>query len=259
MKKPTVSSPTLFISDVHLGGFSKEENERIESELVQLISFCERQNIQLAILGDLFDYWMEYPSRIPSLGQQLLDRFEKYNRSFGPTLYITGNHDNWTRGHFSDRGFYVEPESFSLQLGSKHILLLHGDGLSDPNVDLQRPLMHRILRSPKFIRLYQHIFPASMGISIMKYFSRINRRFDNQSSDESILNNWAKYYLKKSDTDLIISGHDHIPRRKHFAFGRYINLGTFCKHQTMAFYNNDTIEIVFWEPKSQTLQPFDSK
>lgn len=258
MDIPTLSSPLLFISDVHLGGFAEKENERIESELVQLISFCERNNIQLAILGDLFDYWMEYPDTVPSLGQQLLRRFEEYNRQFGPTLYITGNHDNWTRGHFSDRGFYVEPESFSLKLGSKSVLLLHGDGLTDPNLNLERPLMHRVLRSPQFIRLFQSIFSASTGINIMKYFSRLNRRFDDQSADGSDLNNWAANHLQKTNTDLIISGHDHIPRKKQFAFGCYINLGTFCKHRTMAYYNNNTIQIVSWEPESQTLQPFDS-
>ncbi|NIU01308.1 MAG: hypothetical protein GWN62_08805, partial [Aliifodinibius sp.] len=99
--------PLLFISDVHLGGFSDNKNERIESELIQLINYCQRNDIHLAVLGDLFDYWMEYPDFVPNLGRKLLDRFESFNKELGPTLYITGNHDNWTRNHLEDRGFYL--------------------------------------------------------------------------------------------------------------------------------------------------------
>src|SRR5699024_711245 len=258
MQQPTLSPPLLFVSDVHLGGFSKAENDRIEAELLQLINYCQRNEIQLAILGDLFDYWMEYPHFIPTLGRRLLDRFEEYNRALGPTLYITGNHDNWTRGHLADRGFFIEEESLKLSLGDRNLLLLHGDGLKEPAYGLARPRMHQLLRSSSFIRLYQRIFPPRAGLQMMKYFSRLNRWPDRQSGDGTKLDGWAKQQLSGSKTDLIIAGHDHIPRRKHFAFGCYINLGTFCTHRTMAYYNKSSFEIVSWKPETQSLQPFDS-
>jgi UDP-2,3-diacylglucosamine pyrophosphatase LpxH len=258
MDQPNLSPPLLFLSDVHLGGFSDQENSRIESELVQLISYCQRNNIQLAILGDLFDYWMEFPDQPPRLGQKLLDRFEEYNRQLGPTLYITGNHDNWTFGHLEDRGFAVEPEYQTMIIGDQRCLLLHGDGLRDPALKVPRPLMNRIIRHPLFIKWYQRLCTPSIGISIMKHFSRFNRWLDGQQAKTEALNNWAKKQLKQSEWDLIISGHDHMPRRKHFPFGSYINLGTFYNHRTMALYNNASVTIVSWEAETQSIQPFDS-
>lgn len=257
MDELTLSAPILFISDAHLGGFSDTENTRIESELIQLINYCQRNNIRLAVLGDLFDYWMEFPDYIPSLGRQLLDRFEEYNRTLGPTLYITGNHDNWTRGHLSDRGFHVVPEYVELTLDGKKIMLLHGDGLADGTFGLKRPFMHRLLRDSSFIKLYQQVFTPSVGLWLMKHFSKFNRWINREEDNRATLTNWTKQQLQQSEFDLIISGHDHIPRREQFTFGRYINLGTFYKHRTMAFYNNTSADLVFWEPGTQSLQPFD--
>lgn len=59
----------LFLSDAHLGGFSKEKNRKIEEDLIELVDYCLEQQIQIAVLGDLFDYWMEYPGSIPALGK----------------------------------------------------------------------------------------------------------------------------------------------------------------------------------------------
>lgn len=257
MDSPQIEPPLLFISDIHLGGFTDRENARIESELIQLLNYCQRNGIRLAVLGDLFDYWMEYPAFIPSLSQKLLDRFEEFNTQLGPTLFITGNHDNWTRNHLKDRGFYLIHEEFQCNIANKPALTLHGDGLSDPTYQLKRPLMHRMLRSRSFINLFQKVFPPQMGIAIMKYFSRITRKMEWDSHKEEILNKWAKQQLKNSTLELILCGHDHIPRMKQFPFGTYINLGTFYHHRTMAFYNNSGINLVCWKPELQTLTQFE--
>lgn len=55
---------SLFISDVHLGAFDKATEKEIEDELIALINHCCEQKIKIYILGDLFDYWMEYPKKI---------------------------------------------------------------------------------------------------------------------------------------------------------------------------------------------------
>lgn len=256
MDVPALNSPLLFISDIHLGGFSESQNARIQSELIQLINYCQRNDIRIAILGDLFDYWMEYPNAVPQLGKSLLDRFEAFNKQMGPTLFITGNHDNWTRAHLSNRGFYLVHEDYVFHLDDKQFLTLHGDGLADPVHNLERPLIHRFLRSPSFVKFFQTVFPPKMGIAIMKYFSRITRQMDWNPQKEKKLNNWAKNQLKSNKHDFILCGHDHIPRKKQFPFGTYINLGTFYEHRTMAFYNNNEMNLVCWEVNSQTLKQF---
>lgn len=258
MDSPAPDPPLLFISDVHFGGFSKSQNERIESELIQLINYCLRNNIRMAILGDLFDYWMEYPDFEPSFAQRLLDRFEEYNNQLGPTLFITGNHDNWTRDHLRQRGFYLIHETYQFNLDKEQVLMLHGDGLADSSLQLKRPLLHRFLRSDVFVSSFQALFPPALGLTLMKYFSRVTRKMDWNPHKENHLNNWAKKQLKKSTATVVLAGHDHIPREKQFSFGTYINLGTFYKHRTMALYNKEGISLVEWRPHLQTLTKFEN-
>lgn len=258
MDEPNLKPPVLFISDAHLGGFSEAENARIEKELIQLIDYCQDNGIRLVVLGDLFDYWMEFPDYIPPLGEALLRRFRRYNRQLGPTLFISGNHDNWTRGHLEACGFYVEPEYVIVRLQNRRCLLLHGDGLRNGAFDLKRPLMHRMLRHPLFIRYYQQVLSPRLGLRLMKYFSRFNRWMDRDRDYAAPLNRWAEELLEDAPLDFIICGHDHVPRRKHFSFGSYINLGTFFKHRTMAFYNNGAVSLVHWKPDTCSLKPVDS-
>lgn len=259
MKEPNLEQPILFVSDAHLGGFSEEENHRIETELIQLIDYCQQKQIQIALLGDLFDYWMEYPQYVPSLGERILERFEEFNTQMGPSLYITGNHDNWTNNHLLQRGFYLEHEQFLCAMNNKNVMLLHGDGLTDSSHGLQRPRSHKLLRNDHFIKLYQTILPPEWGLTVMKHYSRFSRMFLSAHPDIKKLNDWACRMLKNSPVDIIISGHDHVPRRKQFSFGTYINLGTFYKHRTMALYNKNTLSLVLWEPARKALEPFDSK
>jgi len=258
MNLPTLEQPMLFLSDAHLGGFSTEENQRIESDLIQLINYCQRNEVRISILGDLFDYWMEYPNHVPEVGKRLLDRFEDFNRALGPTLFITGNHDNWTRDHLRDRGFYLEHEDYFFSLNGKKIMTLHGDGLTDNEHNLERPVTHKLLRNEKFLDIFQRLLSPETGLKTMKYFSRFNRFVEWQSDKSAKLNTWAKEQLKTSDIDFILCGHDHKPRQKQFPFGTYINLGTFYKHKTMAYCNNDVISLVCWEPKTQSLTQFET-
>lgn len=236
----------LFLSDAHLGGFNREQNNRIERELIHVVDYCQRNRIKIYILGDLFDYWMEYPGHIPALGEKLRSRFRDYNRELGPTLYITGNHDNWIRSHFRDIGFATERDFQTLQLDGKNVLLLHGDGLPEADGTVRRPPMHRLLRNGRFVRFYQNLFAPQTGLHLMKWFSRINRVPERLRQNPDKLNRWAEHHLEATDIDLIICGHDHVPRVITHPFGTYFNLGTFYKQKTAVLYNNRSADLVVW-------------
>ncbi|MDX1637836.1 MAG: UDP-2,3-diacylglucosamine diphosphatase [Balneolaceae bacterium] len=246
--------PLLFLSDVHLGGFSPDKNQRLEKQLIGLVDYCEENNIKIFLLGDLYDYWMEYPNHRPELGERLNRRFETYNKRFGPTLFITGNHDNWTRSYFESIGFTVEPDYRLLNRDGTRILLMHGDGLPDTDGTVQRPAMHRLLRNASFISLYQRLFPPATGLAVMKWFSRLNRLLGQFREDAETLDAWAESRLRNTDTDLVLCGHDHIPRKKEYSFGTFCNLGTFYKHRTVALYNNGHVELVVWNDTSRQLE-----
>lgn len=245
----------LFLSDVHLGGFSDEKNQFLENELIRLVDYCESNNIQIHILGDFFDYWMEFPNYIPEVGRSILDRFETYNLSTGGnTTYITGNHDYWTVSHFEERGFRVEHEFVELELDQKKILLCHGDGLAEKKFQLQRPLLHRFIRNPKFITFYKTVLTGKTGVELMKRFSAFTR--DEDEIDTERLSKWAEFMLHLFPYDVIISGHDHVPRKETFSGGVYINTGAFHRYKTFLKYTKGAFNLVTWNDGGNELKPF---
>ncbi|MDZ7806743.1 MAG: metallophosphoesterase [Gracilimonas sp.] len=246
----------IFISDVHLGAFSQETNSKIEQDLIKLVRYCTEHRIKINILGDLFDYWMEFPEKnfIPALGSGVLKEFERYNKEITSTLYITGNHDNWTFGHFEDCGFDVEENFRLVEIQGTRVLMMHGDGVAASKIDFPRAVFHRLLRNPEFINVYQKVFTPERGLATMKAFSNFTRQRNNHNPEP--LNRQAKKIFDKHNLDYIISGHDHVPRIETFSQGNYINLGAFFNNRTLALYNNKGLNLVKWKAESNSFIPF---
>ncbi|MEX2602525.1 MAG: metallophosphoesterase [Balneolaceae bacterium] len=245
--------PDIFLSDLHYGAHDEETDQQIKSDLFSLLDYCEKHHVRIHILGDLFDYWMEYPGDFPEIGKQILKRFEEYHRDNPATLFITGNHDNWTREAFATAGFDVEPEFRILNLEGSLVFLLHGDGLASSEFRLKRPLLHRLIRSSWFVTFFQNLTTPAGGLFLMKYFSRFSRW--KSHPDPSRLNRWAKEFLASGRADLILSGHDHVPRVETFDFGTYINVGTFSEDRTAALHTNGVFELVTWDSENRQLLP----
>jgi UDP-2,3-diacylglucosamine hydrolase len=243
----------LFISDAHIGAFTESVNRSIEESLVKLVHYCREHQYQVHILGDLFDYWMEYPGHKPQLGRHILTALSELSRDAAPVTYIFGNHDNWTNGYFTKLGLNTEVDYYDFTCGGTRFFLHHGDGLSDPEFGLPRPLFHRLLRSAWFTKLYQAIYPPEAGLHLMKTFSAMSR--ENIVFEPGRLNMWSKNLLNNSTFNVVISGHDHIPRVETFKGGTYINLGAFYKHSTVARYTNGTPELVRWSAIDNDLIP----
>lgn len=241
----------LFISDVHLGAFAGEKELKVEKKIISLIEYATHKKAKLYVLGDLFDYWMEYPNSkfVPSIGEKVLDKFEKYNQAVSPAIYVTGNHDNWTFGHFEKRGFDVESKFRTISIGKSKVLIMHGDGKVGERNDILRPTFHTILRNPSFTSYYQKIFPPEIGLKLMKTFSNITR--NRNHSNPIPLNNHAKSILNSKEIDFVFCGHDHIPRVETFKNGTYINLGTFFEHGTLVRHINNEFQLVIWRDRTK--------
>ena len=247
----------IFLSDVHLGAFSDEQNQHLENKLIRLVDYCEINDIQIHILGDFFDFWMEYPNYIPDIGQAVLERFEAYHKSTGNrSTYITGNHDFWTVSHFEECGFNVEHEYIHLQLDETDFFLCHGDGLKEEKFQLSRPILHKFIRDPRFITFYKTMLSAQTGVHIMKSFSSLTK---DEKIETERLSSWAKFMAENFSYDVIISGHDHLPRTETFPGGTYINTGAFYNYSTVLMYNNRGFNLVIWSGEDQEFLPFQNQ
>ena len=246
----------IFISDVHLGAFSDQKNAQIENELVALIEYAIHKKTRLYVLGDLFDYWMEFPGSqtIPQIGKKALAAFFEYNRTVCPALFITGNHDNWTLGYFEELGFKVEADFCVVEIDTIKTLLLHGDGTFDNNGLFLRGLLHRILRNESFLKIYRWILPPKLGIFMMNAFSSFSKLLER--SDPIPLSKNAAWASEHLGVKAVLCGHDHLPRTEHLAHGLYINTGTFFHHKTVGRYVNGEFELVTWKSSTKEFAPF---
>ncbi len=255
----------LFISDVHLGAYSEQKNRELEFEIIQLVDFCREQGLEIVILGDFFDYWMEYPGgRVPSIGRDVLHHFRQYHEQTGShTLFITGNHDNWTNGYLTDLGFDVEHEYRILADSTASILVLHGDGLRDPAMKLPRPAIHRLLRNSYFIKTYQTLLPPRLGWIGMRLFSGSSRKsgeINPETSRANMLDSWARNHVRTNDEiQAIVYGHHHRPVLWSENGLICMNCGFFSGNKTLGLYANNTFEIVTWSAQSNTLSTGDLK
>jgi UDP-2,3-diacylglucosamine hydrolase len=244
---------------VHLGAYSDDKNRDLEDQLIRLIDYCRDQGLEIVILGDFFDYWMEYPGgRVPPIGQRVLEHFRRYHAQTGShTLFVTGNHDNWTNGYLCGLGFDLEHEYRIIQDDNAAIMVLHGDGLNDPDMGLQRPRMHRFLRNSYFITLYQTLLPPRLGWAGMRLFSGSSRKKDVVAPDSLKrveLDAWARNRVSTDNRiQAVIYGHHHHPVLWEQQGLTCMNCGSFGENYSLGLYANKTFEIVTWDAESNLL------
>ncbi|MGM0588870.1 MAG: UDP-2,3-diacylglucosamine diphosphatase [Bacteroidota bacterium] len=246
----------LFLSDVHIGAFNGDTDRRLEESLINLLDHAQENQWKIYVLGDLFDYWMEFRNGDrPMLAPRLLDRFAAYNRAMGSTLYITGNHDNWTLGYFEELGFDVESEYRILDFDGKHIFVHHGDGLRNPQFEFPRKPMHRLLRNPLFLNIYRNLLPNKMALRLMQWFSAQSRGEERYNAREiQRHNNWARWALSSLEIDAMIFGHDHLPRRHQVNQKSFVNCGAYYDGRTLASYTNNRLQLVKWNDRRNCLE-----
>ena len=264
---PEIQPTHLFLADVHLGG-SKLLGEEYEQHLCSLIRYAAKNKIHLYLLGDVFDYWMEFPQRnkqhsspnqsageltLPPIGSTLLDTIQQYNKTFTSVYYILGNHDCWDAGYFKSIGCRVFTDGCKIKIDEQTICLLHGDGLPTKRTrinentigPLKRPLLHTILRSKAFISLFQFLFTPKHAWAIMQSFSNFSKK--KEKIAKPFMDSSLKYLINFSDISVVIAGHDHLARTVNTKGGQYINTGPYYEDNLVLTYSEQGWAHAQWD------------
>lgn len=249
---------TLLISDVHLGGFDNETNSLLESDFLAILNWCRDNEFTIILLGDIFDYYMQYGNFVPAISRKTINWFRSYHtQTQKNVLFITGNHDNWDFGYLAMAGFDTEHEYRFLQTSDKKkVLLFHGDGLRNLKPGFERPVFHRLLRNPYFVKLFKSVTNGETGNRIMHKFSVLSRKNDDGSNaDKIILDSQVSELLQQNFADVVICGHHHEIRDTMVNGKRYINTGAFFIDRTACLYTKGTFQLVSWNASSNTITP----
>jgi len=224
------------VSDAHIGA-PFPDAPLWERELIAFIDGISDGAAALYILGDLFDFWIEYGSTIRADYFKVLHALRKLIERGIAVHYFTGNHD-FAFGPFITEtlGMIMHPDHVTADVQGRHIHLYHGDGLI--RRDIAYRMLKRLLRNPLSQALYK-LLPAQIGISLATFCSASSRKASERSMNENIVDEYRRHALSylRSGSDIVFFGHSHHAELSKWGEKIYCNTGAW-----MRSYNYATLE-----------------
>jgi len=236
-------SPVYFISDVHLAIQPSKEEHQKQQRLFQFFHHVAHTGGTLFILGDLFDFYFEYPNVIPKMYFQLYHELF-HLKSKGVALhFMAGNHDYWFQDFISDRLFdKTYTDNTIAEVNGKKFYLTHGDGIL--SWDRGYRLLKMIIRNPVF---WVH---PTIGYSIANWISKKGQHYEHSDNyNERILSEleaFSKPHIANG-VDYVITGHYHQATEKMINGGKLLILGDWIHYFSYGYFNGNDLSLKFWE------------
>jgi len=157
----------------------------------------------LVLLGDIFDFWFEYPGMLQEAHVPVLCAFRELSER-AEIFYIPGNHDIWAGNALESFGPSVRKEGVMFDLKGKKLLAVHGDMIGRRN-----SLGRLILGNPFLTWLYARIHP-DIGVPLASWVSRLSRVKSSRMEFPPEVTAWM---LREMPDDLacLVAGHFHVP------------------------------------------------
>lgn len=205
-----------FISDIHLGSLVMADPELHQQRFISLLRKMEQDATAIYLLGDVFDFWMEYywPN-------------ERHFARFAPVIealreaasrcevhYFIGNHDLWMFGWLEKQtGVKMHYAPLTVDLYGKRCFLAHGDGLGSQDrlfLFLRAYFHHPV---PQF---FYRLLPPALGDRFGYAWAASSRRKELAHPLEYLgeknedLIRFARAHEESEHCDLYIFGHRHL-------------------------------------------------
>lgn len=199
---------TIFLADAHL----KLPNDRNYQMLLQFLHELEGDTETLYILGDLFDFWLGFPSQPFPHYEAVLTALENLVRSGCRLVYLEGNHDFHLGAVFRERlqaEIHLHPVVKSIN--GHRIFLCHGDQINphDYGYRCLRMLLHNRITASLV-----HIFPPSTALRIRELLQKRSRNSylvkTSKWNYRTIIREFA-LSIRKQGYDGMVCGHFHLP------------------------------------------------
>lgn len=130
---PGMSDPArasaLFVADTH---FHLRPDAAEQRRLDRFLGLCDlaRGAGHFVLLGDLFDFWFDYPHFRLRGYEEVLQALDRVRAAGTRLHFVGGNHDIWAAPYMQERyGCAIRPPHSDLDAGGLRVRLCHGDGL----------------------------------------------------------------------------------------------------------------------------------
>lgn len=230
-----------FLSDAHIGSLVVTDGKAHQQRFSDWLDMVSQDATAIYLLGDIFDFWMEYFRQKPKGYEVVLDALRRTTEKGIEIHYLIGNHDIWTFGWLAEQtGVQVHRRPIETTLAGRRCLLAHGDGLGAD--DRAFALIRHVYHSRPMQWLYR-LLPQQIGDKWGYGWSAKNRRKEiahpqpYEGEDKEPLVLLAKQ--QKERYDLQVFGHRHIELHLMLAAGKeMVILGDFFRTWTYARMNN---------------------
>ncbi len=205
-------SEIIVISDTHFGA-GKNDAER-QSAFINLLK--THRGKEIVLLGDIFDFWIEYKSAIYKRYFNILCELKQFIDNSGRVYFIPGNHDFYSTDFFSSIGMLVMHKGLTIERSGRRIFMHHGDVFS------KKGKFNRFFYGNFVNRFVFKLLHPDIGINIAAFVSKTSYKRPGGGKvvmPEGIERLYSFY-------DIIITGHTHTPGvLKIDAEKYYINSG----------------------------------
>lgn len=240
-------SPTVyFASDAHFGAGSRESQAARVSRFANWVATLEDDAI-LYLVGDVFDYWVDYPTYMPKLHMEVLYALRRAMERGVEVIFVGGNHDIWADRFFRDTlGVPTLESGAVIEHQGVRVRLHHGDGLLSG--DLAYKAFRALVRHPVVIFLAKCIHPEVLH-RFADWISRNSRMRDRSTPSELLerIEGYARSH-DHSDVDHLVIGHIHTPLQRRFEGSagawQFNCLGDWIGHFTAGRLHAGNLELV---------------
>ena len=244
----TMSEKIIYlVSDAHFG-IKLPGHENRESLFMEFLRRIAYDAEGLIIMGDLFDFWIEYRCAIRPDYFHIVHELRNLSDKGIWIHYMAGNHD-FALGSFLQKviGISIHQESFTAELQGKKVYLFHGDGLL--RCDWGYRILRKILRDPRLQRIYKLIHP-NWGVPLGTFFSGSSRKYLGKRLNSERIAEYRMHAREKltEGNDIVVFAHTHNAELTRFDNRIYCNTGAWLVHYTYATMKNG--EIRLWKYRS---------
>ena len=204
-KQPTA----LFVADSHFHLDPGQAEQRRIRHFLDFLALAEGVD-HLFLVGDLFDFWFDYPHFRLRGYDDILHGLDRVRRAGVEIHFIGGNHDIWAAGYFHERyGSRSDGAQERIQLGNLNLAVCHGDGLL--SYDWAYSAFRAIVRTRPGIVLAKSLHPEIL-FHISSWLSGQSRAAnrDEAAKIEAKAERWLAHQTT-APWDLMVIGHLHHP------------------------------------------------
>ena len=237
--------PAFFISDAHLGCKDPQADPQGEAKLIALLKSWQGAASHLVLVGDVFEFWMEYKHYIAFKHWGFLRALAELAESGVKVHILKGNHD-FALGSFFPKYLGVEVHrELELTLQGKKVYFTHGDGLAAG--DRSYRIMRRILDFPLNQYLFKLLHP-DWGYALAQKVGGLSRKAgEGKCCPWGEYESKAKQLLKKKNADVVVHGHTHIAQIATYPEGTHINCGNWLFDLNYIEFKNSIAQIKTYE------------